>query len=180
TVATGSARRQAQLAHLRPDLVFVGLRGNIPSRVAAAAQHDAVIVAVAGVTWVGLADRLAQTFEVTEMIPQIGQGALALECREGEHDVLEACAALEHGDSRRAVDAERAFLARLGGGCELPVGAYATVTSDGSLRLIGLLASTDGATLLRGERSGDGAHIGAELAEELLTRGGSALLEEYR
>jgi hydroxymethylbilane synthase len=180
TVATGSARRQAQLAHQRPDLKFVGLRGNIPTRVAAAAHHDAVIVAVAGLMWVGLADHIAQRFTVDEMIPQIGQGALAIECRVDDRQAIEACRALENEASRRAVDTERAFLAQLGGGCELPVGAYATVAADGTVHLVAMLASADGVTVLRGERAGDGAHIGAELATELLSRGGTALLEEYR
>ena len=179
-VATGSPRRRVQLARRRPDLQFVGLRGNIPKRVAAAADHDAVIVAVTGVTWVGLAGHLAQIFEVDEMIPQIGQGALALECRADDASTIAACRALEHEPTRRAVDTERAFLARLGGGCDLPVGAYATVMDDGTLHLVAMLASGDGATVLHGERSGAGAHIGTELAEELLTRGGTALLEEFR
>ena len=178
TVATGSARRRTQLAHLRPDLRFVGLRGNIPTRVARANDEDidATVVAVAGVAWVGLADRLADILDVATMVPQIGLGALAIECRVDDGAARAAIAAIEHAPSRRRVDAERAFLARLGGGCELPVGAHATIDArSGALHIVGLVASSDGREIVRGEITGDDATAGAALAERLLDEGGHLL-----
>ena len=177
TVATGSARRRTQLAHLRPDLRFVGLRGNIPTRVARAdgPDVDATVVAVAGAAWVGLAERLADVFEVAVMVPQIGQGALAIECRADDVATRNAVAAIEHAPSRRRVDAERAFLARLGGGCELPVGAHATIDAHGRLHVVGLVASADGSEIVRGEADGDDAAVGTGLAQRLLDEAGHLL-----
>jgi hydroxymethylbilane synthase len=170
TVATGSVRRQSQLALLRPDLVFVNLRGNIPTRVARADDPDvdATLVAVAGVRWVGLEHRLAQVLDPDEMIPQVGQGALALECLDGAHDVADALRALEHQPSRRCVDAERAFLATLGGGCDVPVGAYATVESvspDGPITVRAIIVDDRGAR--RGTITGTDSDIGRQLAGRL-------------
>lgn len=180
TIATGSTRRRTQLAHLRPDLRFVGLRGNIPTRIARASDDDvdAVVVAVAGATWVGLEDRIAEVLEVSTMVPQVGQGALAIECRAGDHATIEAVRAIEHGPSRRRVDAERAFLAHLGGGCELPVGAHATLLPGGRLHVVGLVASSDGREVVRGEVEGDEPAIGARLAARLLDEGGRLLRPE--
>ena len=177
TVATGSTRRRTQLAHLRPDLRFVGLRGNIPTRVARAddADVDAVVVAVAGAAWVGLAHRLVDVLEVSVMVPQVGQGALAIECRADDAATQAAATAIEHGPSRRRVDAERAFLARLGGGCELPVGAHATLDAAGGLHVVGLIASADGREVVRGEAVGDDAAVGTALAQRLLDEGGHLL-----
>jgi len=109
------------------------------------------------------------------MVPQIGQGALAIECRVDDAATREALAAIEHGPSRRRVDAERAFLARLGGGCELPVGAHATVDAGGGLHVVGLIASADGAQIVRGEADGDEPAVGTALAQRLLDEGGHLL-----
>jgi hydroxymethylbilane synthase len=180
-VATGSRRRQAQLAHVRPDLTFTGLRGNIPTRVAAgrSAGIDASIVAVAGARLVGLEGQLDYVFAPDEMVPQVGQGALAIECREEDAVLREILAAIEHGPSRRAVNAERAFLSRLGGGCELPVGAHA-VADGNDLRITGVIASVDGAQLYRAELTGSDSHVGTRLADHLLSLGAAALLEGFR
>ena len=177
-VATGSQRRQSQLAHMRPDLSFVGLRGNIPTRVAKANEPgiDASVVAVAGVRWVGLEHRLAQIFSVDEMVPQIGQGALAIECRTNDVRTQEALAVLQHAVSRRAIDAERSFLAHLGGGCELPVGAHAVIAHDGAITITGVIASIDGRNLFRQTMTGDEVSVGARLAAALLAAGASRLL----
>jgi hydroxymethylbilane synthase len=180
TIATGSARRRVQLGQLRPDLRFVGLRGNLPKRVAAADEHDGVLMAVAGLEWIGMQDRIAQIFSIDEMIPQIGQGAMAIECRADDEATIAAVRALEHGNSRLAVDTERSFLAELGGGCELPVGAYASVANDGTITLMALIASINGVSLMREQRTGHTASIGAELAREMMSRGGAALLERQR
>jgi hydroxymethylbilane synthase len=171
TVATGSIRRETQLRALRPDLKFVGLRGNIPTRVARAddADVDASLVAVAGARWVGLEHRLAHVFSVDEMVPQVGQGALALECLDGAQDVRDALRAMEHRASRRSVDAERMFLATLGGGCDIPVGAYATVDHDSphdDITINGVVCDERG--LRRMTMQGNDIGVGRRLAEALL------------
>ena len=177
-VATGSQRRQSQLANMRPDLRFVGLRGNIPTRIAKADEPgiDASLVAVAGARWVGLEARLAHVFSVHDMVPQIGQGAMAIECRSDDLATREALAQLEHAVSRRAVDTERAFLAHLGGGCELPVGAHALIDRHGAITITGVIASLNGRELFRETITGDHPEIGAKLAASLLAAGASNLL----
>jgi hydroxymethylbilane synthase len=178
-VATGSVRRRSQLAALRPDLTFEGLRGNVGTRVARAgtAGVDAVVVAAAALVRLGIADRAAEVLSVELLLPQVAQGALAVECRADDDEALERLAALEHGPSRWAVDAERAFLAALGSGCDLPVGAHAT---DG--RLTGLLCSLDGRILLRHTLSGtEPGPLGRAMADHLVRgAGGAALLAELR
>jgi hydroxymethylbilane synthase len=170
-VATGSLRRQAQLAALRPDLRFVGLRGNMATRLAKASDHDAVVVAAVALDRLGLGDHIAERLDVDAVLPQVAQGALAVECRSDDADLVARLAAVEHPDSRRCVDAERAFLAELGGDCSLPAAAYATTTADG-LVVEGRLLSVDGRTVLR-HRGDDGAAV----ARHLLDHGGRALLD---
>jgi hydroxymethylbilane synthase len=170
-VATGSLRRQAQLAALRPDLRFVGLRGNMATRLAKASDHDAVVVAAVALDRLGLGGHIAERLSVDAVLPQVAQGALAVECRAGDTDLVTRLAAIEHAGSRRCVDAERAFLAELGGDCSLPAAAYATTTADG-LVVEGRLLSVDGRTVLR-HRAGDGAAV----ARHLLDHGGRALLD---
>ncbi|MFP5256169.1 MAG: hydroxymethylbilane synthase [Acidimicrobiia bacterium] len=173
-VATGSLRRQAQLAALRPDLRFVGLRGNMATRLAKAADHDAVVVAAVALERLGLGDQITQVLDVDQVLPQVAQGALAVECRVDDADLRARLAGIEHADSRRCVDAERAFLAELGGDCSLPAAAHATIV-DGDVEVRGLLASVDGRTVLR--HSGPD---GAGMARHLLDHGGSGLLGRDR
>jgi hydroxymethylbilane synthase len=181
-VATGSVRRRAQLAWVRPDLTFVGLRGNIATRLAKADEVDAVVMAAAAIDRLDLdvGGRIVELLEPSVMLPQVAQGALAVECRAADGSVVELLAAIEHHDSRAAVDAERAFLAELGGDCDLPAGAYAVVAGE-DIVVEALLASMDGHTVLRETRRGsvgDGARLGRELARFLLDdAGGSALLD---
>lgn len=179
-VATGSIRRRAQLANLRPDLSFAGLRGNIQTRLSKAGDFDAIVVAAAALARLGLDDAIAETLEPELLLPQVGQGALAIECRDEDDQVREVFAGIDHGPSRRAVEAERAFLAHLGGGCDLPVGALATEDDgDGSLVIRGLVASYDGRICLRRKVSGNHspARLGSALATALLDgAGGRALL----
>lgn len=175
TVATGSQRRQAQLAAVRRDLRFVGLRGNIARRLDRLDEVDALVVAGAAMVRLGLEDRVDEWLSVDVMLPQVGQGALALECRVGDQATREILSSIEDETSRRAVDAERSFLATLGGGCELPVGAHATV-DGGELRLEALIASSDGRILLRDWTSGTGTDIGSRLAEKLLSAGGEMVI----
>jgi hydroxymethylbilane synthase len=174
-VATGSVRRRAQLADLRPDLTFDGLRGNIPTRLAKADAYDAIVVAAVALERLGLSDRIADVLPTSVMVPQVAQGALAIECRSQDDATREALAGIEHRDSRRAVDAERSFLAELGGDCDLPAGAYAT-TADG-LQLEGLLASLDGRIILRYRAQGDEPDaLGRAVARHLLDQAGGAAL----
>lgn len=169
TVATGAARRRAQLADRRPDLTFAELRGNIDTRLSKAAQFGAVVVALAALDRLGRLDVVAEILDPSVMCPQVAQGALAIECRP---DTVAIVRDLEHAPTRRCVDAERSWLATLGGGCDLPAGAHCTIDAGGSLRLRAVLASHDGRIVLRDENDGDGA----ALAERMLDNGGRYLL----
>jgi hydroxymethylbilane synthase len=179
-VATGSARRRALLADLRPDLTFVGLRGNIETRLAKAPSFGAIVMALAPLQRLRLEHHVGQVLEPHDMLPQVGQGALAVECREDDGDVTAAVAVLDHPTSRRAVDAERGFLAALGGGCDLPVAAHATLGADGALDLTGLLATFDGRQVLRARTDApadaEPLAVGAALAGRLLDEGGGRWL----
>ncbi|MGQ0803229.1 MAG: hydroxymethylbilane synthase [Actinomycetota bacterium] len=178
-VGTGSVRRRAQLAYARPDLTFGELRGNIPTRLEKAAAFDAVVVAAAGLDRLGLADRIAERLDPAVMLPQVAQGALAVECRADDTATRDLVAAVDDPAARAAVTAERAYLARLGGGCNLPCGALARVAGDGAVELEALLASLDGRIALRASGSGrDPEALGTEVAERLLTEEGGAMLLE--
>jgi len=181
-VATGSVRRKAQLAALRPDLTFAELRGNIDTRLGKAAGFDAIVVAVAALSRLGHADRVDEILDPWTMLPQVGQGALAVECRAEDAKTLAALAAIDHVTTRQAVTAERAFLARLGGGCDLPVGALATYGEDAGVRLEALMASLDGHIVLRAALTGDDPEaVGHEVAQSLLDDAGAdELLLEWR
>jgi hydroxymethylbilane synthase len=181
-VGTGSVRRRAQLAWLRPDLTFGGLRGTMETRLSKAGDFAAIVVAAAAL------DRLGRSSEVTEvlptevLIPQVGQGALAIECRADDHDTLAALAAIDHRPSRLAVEAERAWLAEVGGGCDLPVGAHATLDDDGRITLTAMVGTADGRVMLRDTDEGDDpVELGRRLARHLLDdAGGSSLLADLR
>ncbi|MEY2565680.1 MAG: hydroxymethylbilane synthase [Actinomycetota bacterium] len=181
-VATGSVRRRAQLAAYRPDLTFAGLRGNIDTRLAKSGEFAAIVMAAAALTRLGKSDRASDVLEPDVMLPQVAQGALAVECRADDEDTQARLAAIEHGPSRAAVDAERAFLAELGGGCDLPVGALAVAEGAGRLTLTGLLATLDGRIVLRHTATDrDGPALGRAVARHLLhDAGGAALLEDIR
>jgi len=164
-VATGSRRRAVQLTERRPDLRIVGLRGNIGTRLAKAEEHHAVVAAAAALRRLGLTDRIAETLDVDVMIPQVGQGCLAIECRTADAGTRRLLGDLDHGPSRRALEAERAFLAELGGDCDLPAGAHA-VLRDGGVRLRALLAEGDG--VRRVDLTGsDGPALGRQAAQLL-------------
>jgi hydroxymethylbilane synthase len=181
TIATGSQRRRAQLAFLRPDLVFVGLRGNISTRLARVPQGGAVVVALAALERLGLAPTPMDVLSVDVMVPQVAQGALAVECRVDDATTRELLKALDEPRSRRCVDAERSFLASIGGACDLPVAGHAIITPEGRLQLEGLLAAPDGSALVRRKTTGpvgDGARLGAEVADMVLHAGGRDLLSD--
>ncbi|MGD9704928.1 MAG: hydroxymethylbilane synthase [Acidimicrobiia bacterium] len=139
TVATGSVRRRAQLAGLRPDLRFVELRGNILTRLTKIPDDGAIVMAAAALEVLGLTERIAETFAPEVFVPQVGQGAVAVECREDDGRALRALRAIDHAPTRIDVEIERAFLAEIGSGCSLPVGAHVTGN-----RLLVYLARADG------------------------------------
>jgi hydroxymethylbilane synthase len=180
-VATGSVRRRAQLAWLRPDLTFTGLRGNVPTRLAKVPEGGAVVVAAAALERLGLSDRAAEVLPIEVMLPQVGQGAIGVECRADDWATRRVLEAINAPRLRAAVTAERAYLARLGGGCDLPVGAYAEPEAEDDRRLVvhGLMASREGRVVLRSSITGRDAEperLGRTLADQILTAGGAELL----
>jgi hydroxymethylbilane synthase len=179
-IGTGSVRRRAQLAYTRPDLTFGELRGNVPTRLERAAAFSAVVVAAAALDRLGLGDRIAQRLEPQIVLPQVGQGALAVECRAEDGATRDRLASIDDAGARAEVAAERAYLARLGGGCNLPCGALARSRPDGSVVLEALLASLDGRIVLRATGTGrDPEALGTEIAHRLLeAEGGRLLLED--
>jgi hydroxymethylbilane synthase len=179
-VGTSSLRRVAQLKALRPDLETLVVRGNVETRLRKAAQElDAVVLAYAGLRRLGLAEHATYVFSPEEMLPAVAQGALALEARRADAATLARLARLEDRATRVRTEAERGFLARIEGGCQVPIAGHATVEGD-TVRLRALVASLDGARVIRGERSGPAAAaraIGEALAEELLSKGAGAVLK---
>jgi hydroxymethylbilane synthase len=176
-VGTGSVRRRAQLAWARPDLTFAGLRGNIDTRLAKAAEFDAVVVAAAALRRLGRTRAIDEILDPSIVLPQVGHGALAVECRAGDEAVLSRLAAIDHAPSHRALDAERAFLREIGEGCQLPVGALATIADTGEVLLQGLIASLDGHVVLRHRATGhDGDAVGRAVARHLLDEAGAGAL----
>lgn len=178
-VATGSVRRRAQLAWLRPDLGFVELRGNVGTRLQRVPAGGAVVVAVAALARLDVRDGPVDVLDPLVMLPQVGQGALAVECRAEDDGARRLLAAIDHEPSHRAVRAERALLAGLGGGCDAPVGGLAVpAAGGGGLQLEGLLARADGHAVVRHRAAGeDPEELGAAVAAALLDRcGGRALV----
>jgi hydroxymethylbilane synthase len=178
TVGTGSVRRRAQLAAIRPDLRFAELRGNMHTRLERAAELDAIVVAVAALERLDLAQRLSDRLDPAVVVPQVGQGALAVESRSDDDATAALLSAVDDPSSHTALTAERAWLAELGSGCDLPVGAHATVDAGGTILLAGLIATLDGRVVLRDHADGDDpVAVGRELAERQLARGGRRLLQ---
>jgi len=180
-VGTGSLRRRAQALAIRPDLGFTSLRGNIDTRLRKLAESDSlggIILAFAGVHRLSLEQHVTEILGLSEWLPAPAQGALAITVRDEDADVSEVVGAIEDKDTRVAAVSERALLARLGGGCHVPVGAYAEVR-DGRVCLSGLIADLDGTLLLRQTVEGtvDQAEtLGAELGSVLLARGGEGIM----
>lgn len=179
-VGTSSLRRGLQLRRLRPDLSVEPLRGNLDTRLRKldAGQYDAIVAALAGLKRMGWADRATQVFSVEEMVPAIGQGALAIEARADDKELLAGLNSLRDPDTEAATEAERAFLRRLGGGCQVPLAAHARVKQE-RLELAGVVISLDAARAVRGVDSGpqaDAEAIGQRLAEKLLQDGARDIL----
>ena len=183
-VGTCSTRRSAQVLALRPDIQLVPLRGNVDTRVRKAldGQYDAIVIAAAGVTRLGLADAVTDYLPLDQVLPAPGQGALAVQCRADDADVLALARGLDDADVRAATEAERGFLEGLGGGCAAPIAAHARVEERPPGRRVvvrGLVASLDGRTVIRVEGSGGADHAratGLQLAADARLRGAEALL----
>lgn len=180
-VGTSSLRRACQLHNLRPDLELVDIRGNVDTRLRKLDEgaYDAIVLAAAGLKRLGLAERVTEWLEPMVMLPATAQGALGIEMRAGDEAIAALLQPLDHPPTRFAVTAERAFLERVQGGCQVPVGAYAHTEGD-MLHIAGMIGNRAG-RIVRGEQSGlvaDAAVPGAALADELLANGGRAMLTD--
>ncbi len=180
-MGTSSLRRAAQLRVLRPDLQVENIRGNLDTRLRKLdeGQYDAIVLASAGLRRLGWDQRIAELLDPEVMCPAVGQGALAVETRDDNGSAQFITKTLDHADTRTAVTAERAVLASLGGGCQVPIGAYATVDHH-SVYLRAIVVSPDGTEVIRKQSSGlrtDAAAIGRALGEKLLAEGGRQILE---
>ena len=181
-IGTSSLRRKAQLAKMRPDLIIEDLRGNLDTRLRKLdeGQYAAIILAVAGLNRLKLADRITSIFSSEQMLPAVAQGAVGIEMRKADKALLDALSYLDHRDTDVAVTAERGFLTRLEGGCQVPIAGHAEVDGD-KVTMTGLIASVDGKEIIKKSASGasaDAEAIGRGLAEELLAMGGKEILEE--
>lgn len=180
-VGTGAVRRRAQLKHLNPSLDVVPLRGNVDTRLGKLSDGnlDGIILAVAGLKRLSRAQEITEILPVETMVPAIGQGCLALQCRLRDTRTNDFLAPLDHAATRQAVLAERALLRGLGGSCQTPIAGYARTDGE-TLSLAAVVASPDGETLLRDEERGsvNGAEaLGQRLAERLLSKGADRLLQ---
>ncbi|MDD6382290.1 hydroxymethylbilane synthase [Mitsuokella sp.] len=182
-VGTSSLRRKAQLLHVRPDLHIEDLRGNVNTRLRKLEEDhfDAIILAVAGLKRLGFGDRITEVLPQELVLPAVGQGALAIETRCDDQEVRQLIDFLNDEKTVCCAEAERAFLARVEGGCQVPVGVYATPLGEDRLRVQAVIASLDGSRLYRDEMSGSTAEatvLGRELADRLLAAGGLAIMHE--
>ena len=180
-IGTSSLRRQCQLLHARPDVEIVVLRGNVETRLRKldAGDCDATILAVAGLERLGLQARVRAALTSQQMLSAVGQGVIGIECAAGKDEILALIRPLEHADSRTALDAERAFAARLGGSCTSPIAAHATIDGH-TLSLRGLVGSPDGRSIFSDGISGpatDAVRLGAALAGRLLDAGAGDFLK---
>jgi len=181
-VGTSSLRRRSQLRAARPDLEVIDLRGNLNTRLAKldAGEYEAIILAAAGVKRLGWEHRITEEFDPAEWIPAVGQGALAIISRPDE-DLLELLEKLHHPATSACVTAERTFLRSLEGGCQVPIGAIATLTGD--LTIAGFVSDLDGQLVLRDQVTGspgDPGRLGQDLARRLLDRGAGPILDAIR
>ncbi|NMP16059.1 hydroxymethylbilane synthase [Thalassotalea sp. Y01] len=181
-VGTSSLRRQCQIKAMRPDLQVRDLRGNVNTRLAKLddGQYDAIILAAAGLIRLEMPERIREFIEPEVMLPANGQGAVGIECRNQDERVKALLAPLEHSETRHRVIAERAMNRKLQGGCQVPIGSYATIEGE-HLYLRGLVGATDGSTILHDEISGhieQGEVLGQQLAQRLLDKGAEKILKQ--
>ncbi len=181
-VGTSSLRRRSQLLRRRQDLELLEIRGNVDTRLRklSEGQYDAIVVAACGLIRLGLEARITEQLDLLLMLPEPGQGALAVEARADDHEVVELLGPMNDPVSRACVEAERAFLRALGGGCRVPIAAYASY-AHGVISLEGTVVAADGSAQLRGKRDGTmtapGA-LGEQLANELIAQGALDLLQQ--
>jgi hydroxymethylbilane synthase len=183
-IGSSSLRRCAQLHNFRADLRVCDLRGNLDTRLRKQdeGEYDAIILAYAGLHRMGWADRITEKIPTEICLPAVGQGALAIQARAWDDETLRLLSALEHAESRAAVTAERSLMRVLEGGCQVPIGALGCMR-DGRLHITGVVASLDGARLVRGEASGDPSDpdaLGRELGRVLLAGGADKILRELK
>ncbi|MGZ4889122.1 MAG: hydroxymethylbilane synthase [Candidatus Angelobacter sp.] len=179
-VGTSSLRRQCQLKAMRPDLQVLPLRGNVDTRLRKleSGEYDAIILAAAGVLRLGLETHVRSRISADVMCPAVGQGALAIEIRRGDQQTKTLLAFLNDADTHAAIDCERELLGSLGGGCQVPIGAYAE-KRGGRLYLQAMVGRPDGSQILREQADGtDGVKLGRETAQTLLWRGGDKILTD--
>lgn len=182
-VGTSSLRRKAQLLHARPDLQIEDLRGNVNTRLRKMEEEnfDGIILACAGLKRLGFGDKIRQVLPLTMCLPAVGQGALAIECRQADKETRELLEFLNDKCTRLCTEAERGFLATVEGGCQVPVGVHA-VSAEAGIRVEAVIASLDGSTLLRDvqeaevKNAQEARAVGVNLAEKLLARGGREIL----
>jgi hydroxymethylbilane synthase len=180
-VGTSSLRRQAQLKAMRPDLRISPLRGNVDTRIRKmdSGEYDAIMLAAAGVKRLGLEQFVRERISVEQMVPAVGQGALAIEVRADDVEVYNIVRLLNHEATEHSVAAERALLGSLGGGCQVPIAAHARLNAERTLQLEGLVARPDGSEVLRVSESGDVPNVlGTTVAAELLRRGAQQILRD--
>ena len=181
-VGTSSLRRQSQIRAIRPDLELKDLRGNVGTRLRKLEnnEYDAIILAAAGINRLGLSEIITEYIPRTELLPAIGQGAIGIECRLNDSDVLDLISPLNDHETALCVQTERSFSARLYGGCQLPIAGHASISGN-EIKLVGLVARLDGSELIISEHKGninETDAIGITLAESLLERGADEILKE--
>jgi len=181
-IGTSSLRRSCQLLNIRPDLKIEQLRGNLDTRLRKLdeGQFDAVILATAGVKRLGLKNRITEILPFKISLPAIGQGAIGIECRIDDEFIRNLIAPLNHPETSLCVKTERAFLKRLGGGCQVPIAAYAKL-DKGRLKMDALVGSITGERMIKGHIEGLPVHVeplGIKLAEDILSRGAKEILDE--
>jgi hydroxymethylbilane synthase len=182
-VGTSSLRRKSQLANIRPDLVIEDLRGNLDTRLRKLdeGQFDAIILAAAGLNRLSLSGRAKSFFSEEEMLPAVAQGAVGIELRTSDAELLAGLLFMDDQETSLAVRAERGFLHRLQGGCQVPIAGFARLIEGNTLKMIGLVASVTGDRMIRLELRDDTTDpegLGVRLAEKLLAEGGKEILSE--
>jgi len=177
-LGTSSLRRQSQLLSLYPHLKIENIRGNVNTRVSRLDKNEfaGLILAAAGLKRLGMEDRISSYLSLEESLPAAGQGVLGVECRENDFEIQELISVLNHNETERSVKAERAMCLKLGGGCQVPIAAYAKMQKD-ALELIGLVGSLDGRTLLKVSKTGNNPEeLGLNVAQDLLAEGAGDIL----
>ncbi|AWI13026.1 hydroxymethylbilane synthase [Caldifermentibacillus hisashii] len=181
-VGTSSLRRKAQILNIRPDLEIKWIRGNIDTRLKKleTEEYDAIILAAAGLSRMGWqAEVVSEYLEPSDCIPAVGQGALAIECRKDDEEILQWLAKLNCPKTNRAVQAERAFLNKIGGSCQVPVGGYAVINAEDDVVLNAFVASGNGKTIFKETVVGkDAVTVGEKAGERLMERGAGKLISE--